>query len=91
VLQIRCSTLAWTTGLGPHRGDRFRESLEAVADHDARVGQAAVLDLGEHVQPVLGAFAALADPDAEDVAVPVHGDADDHVEGPEGGLSRRGL
>ena len=32
--------------LGPHGGDRLREAFQSVADHDARIDHAAVLDLG---------------------------------------------
>jgi hypothetical protein len=73
-------------GLGPHRGDRLREPFETVADHDAGVGDTAALDLGEVLKPVLGALAAVAGPDSQDVAVPVDADPDDHVERPVGDL-----
>jgi hypothetical protein len=33
--------------------DRIRQAPQAVADRDARVGDAAVLQLGEHLQPKL--------------------------------------
>jgi hypothetical protein len=49
-------------GLRPDLFDGLRQALEAVADHHQRVGDAAVLDLGEHVQPELGALAAVTGP-----------------------------
>ena len=64
----------------PHRGDRVRQALQAVADRDAHVCDAAVLQLGQHLQPELRALAAVAGPQAEDVAFPVHGDPDDHID-----------
>ena len=54
----------------PGRFDRLGQALEPVAHDDADVLDATVLDLGEHLQPVLGALAAGADPQAEDVALP---------------------
>jgi hypothetical protein len=47
---------------------RVGQAFEPVADQHQHVVQAAVLQLGEHVQPVLRALAAVAGPDAEDVA-----------------------
>ncbi len=49
------------------------KALEPVTDQHQHVVQAAVLQLGEDVQPVLGALAAVSGPDAEDVAGAVHG------------------
>ena len=46
--------------LRPDRADRVGQALQPVADDHAHVGDAAVLDLGQHRQPVLGAFAARA-------------------------------
>jgi hypothetical protein len=51
------------------------------------VFDATVLDLGEHGEPELGAFAALAGPQAEDVALAVDGDADGGVDRPVGDLA----
>ena len=64
----------------PHRGDRVREGFEAVADRDADVLDAAVLQLGQHLQPELGTFAAVTGPQPQDVAFPTHGDPDDHID-----------
>ena len=55
-------------------------AFEAVADRDADVLDAAVLQLGQHLQPELGAFAAVTGPQPEDVAFPAHGDPDDHID-----------
>src|SRR3954447_8748695 len=43
--------------------------------------RAAVLDLGEHREPELGALAAVTGPQTEDVAFAVDGDADRDVDG----------
>jgi len=67
--------------------DRLRQALEAVADEHQDVGDTAVLDLGEHVHPVLGAFPAAACPDPQDVPLPIDGDADGYVERLVGDLS----
>ena len=53
-------------------GRPFRPSQTS----DAHVLDAAVLDLGEDLQPELGALAAVAGPQPEDVPLPVHGDPD---------------
>ena len=60
-------------GLVPHRGDRVRQTLEAIAHHDAHVACATVLDLGEHRQPELRTLPAVAGPQPEDVALPAAG------------------
>jgi len=73
-------------GIGPRGGDGVGQALEPVAHHDAHVGDAAVLDLGQHGQPELGALAAVPGPQAQDVPLAVHGDADHHVDGPVGNL-----
>ncbi len=39
--------------LWPHGLDRLRQTLEPVADHQAHVADAAVLDLGQHPQPAV--------------------------------------
>jgi hypothetical protein len=69
-------------GLRPHGRDCIRQALEAIADHDAAVGHAAVLDLGQHPQPVLRtlAVAVLAGPEPEDVPGPVHRDGQGDVD-----------
>jgi hypothetical protein len=68
----------------PHRADRLREAVQAVVNHDAHVGGAAVLDLGEHRQPELRTLAAVAGPQSEDVALTGAGDPDGHVDRPVG-------
>ena len=65
-------------GFVPDGGDRRREAGQPVAAHDQRVAQAAVLQLGEDVQPELRAFGVLQ-PDAQHVLDTVHIDADDQV------------
>ena len=52
------------------------QTLQPVADRDAHVPDAAVVQLGEHLQPELRALAAVAGPQPEDVPFPVHGDPD---------------
>jgi hypothetical protein len=73
------------TGLGhrqwPGGPDRVGEALEPVTDNDADVLDAPVADLGEHTEPELGAFAAVAGPEPEDVAFAIGGDRDGGVEG----------
>jgi len=66
----------------PDRPDRLGQALEAVADQHQHVGDAAVLQLGQHVQPVLGALTAVTGPDHEDVAVAVDGDRHGQVDRP---------
>ena len=73
-------------GLGPYRVHCVGQAGEPVADGDAHVLGAPILDLGQHMRPVLGAFAAVAHPQAQDVPGAVCGDADGHVEGPVGHL-----
>jgi hypothetical protein len=46
--------------LGPDLTDRVRQALEGVADHHAGVVDAAVLQLGQHLQPELGALTTIA-------------------------------
>jgi hypothetical protein len=70
----------------PDGVDRLRQSLEPVTDQDAHVAGAAVLDLGEHRQPELGAFATVAGPQPEDVALAGTGDSDRDVDGSVGDL-----
>jgi len=56
--------------------------VQAVADHHQDVVHAAVLQLGEHLQPVLGALAAVTCPQPEDVALAFAGDRERHVDRP---------
>ncbi|GAB3852785.1 hypothetical protein GCM10027610_081660 [Dactylosporangium cerinum] len=65
---------------GPDRLHGLRQALQPVADQHEHVGDAAVLQFGEHVQPVFGAFTAVAGPHAQDVAVAVDGDGQGQVD-----------
>jgi len=67
--------------------DRLDQTAQAVADEEQDVVDAAIPDLAQHLVPVLGALAAVADPEAEDLPRPVDGDPDDGVEGPVGDLA----
>ena len=60
------------------------QPFQPVADQHAHVPDAAVLDLRADPQPVLGslAVAVLAGPQAQDVALAVHGDAQREVDRP---------
>jgi hypothetical protein len=69
-------------GLRPDRLDSLRQALEPVAHQHQYVLHAAVLEFGEHVQPVLGAFTTVAGPDAEDVAMTFGGDRQHDVDRP---------
>jgi hypothetical protein len=53
---------------------------QSVADGDAHVFDAAVLDLGQHREPELRALPAIAGPQPEDVALTAAGDSDRHVD-----------
>ena len=44
--------------------------------NDQHVAHAAAAELGQHVRPVLGAFAAITGPQPQDVAFPVDGDGE---------------
>src|SRR4051812_26381236 len=65
---------------GDHGGDRVGEVFQPVADGDADVLDAAVLQLSQHLEPELRTLATVAGPQAEDVAFPTHGDPDDDVD-----------
>jgi hypothetical protein len=71
----------------PHGRDRVRQALQPVADEHEHIPHTAVAQLGEHVQPVLGTFAAVTGPDAQDVTVAIDGDGHDHVDRPVGDLT----
>jgi hypothetical protein len=60
-------------GLLPHGIHHVRQALEPVAHQHAHVPHPAVLDLGQHPQPVLGALpvAVLPGPQAQDVPLAV--------------------
>lgn len=51
-----------------------------------QVGDAAVLEFGEHVEPVFGALAAVTGPQPEDVAAALTGDRERDVDRPVGDL-----
>ena len=73
--------------LPPHRVHRLGQPLEAVAHHHQDVVDAAVLELGEDLQPVLGAFPAVSCPQAEDVPVALRRDGKGDVDGSVGDLA----
>lgn len=60
--------------------DRVGKSLQPVADEHEDIAHAAVLDLGEDVQPVLGSFTAVAGPQPEDLASALGGDCEGDVD-----------
>jgi hypothetical protein len=70
----------------PDHSDRIPEPSQAIADRDAHIRGAPILDLRQHRQPILRAFTADAGPDPQHVAVALDGDADDDVERPVGDL-----
>jgi hypothetical protein len=78
-----------TMAFSPHGIHRVWQSFQPVADHHQHVPGAAVLDLRADPQPVLGPLpvAVLAGPQAQDVALAVHGDAQRQVDGPVGDLA----
>ena len=67
--------------------DRLGQPFESVTHDDAGVFDATVLDFGEDLQPVLGAFAAVADPQPEGAAFAVNSDPDRRIHGPAGDLA----
>ena len=67
-------------GLGEDRLDRLREALQAVHAADQDVPDAALLELGQHLHPELGALGFLK-PHPEHVAVAVDGDPQREVAG----------
>ena len=74
-------------GVLPHGVHRLRQTLQPVTHEHEHVDDAAVLQFGEHVQPVFGAFTAGPGPDPQNVSLPIDGDADGHVERLVGDLS----
>jgi hypothetical protein len=66
--------------LGPHRGDRLGQAAQSVANQNAHTFGAPVLDLGQHVSPVLGVLAAFAGPQAQDVPGAINSDTDHHID-----------
>lgn len=67
-------------GFLPGRADRAGQALQAVADHDADVLDAAVPQLGQHCHPRGRTLALGADPQTEDAFAAVHVDADDQTD-----------
>src|SRR5829696_235495 len=65
----------------PDGVDRVREAFQPVADRDAHVLNAAVLQLGQHLQPELRTLRPVTGPQTQDVAFSVDGDPDDHIDG----------
>ena len=66
--------------LGEDRLDRLGESLEPVNAADQHVAHAALLQIGQHLHPELGALGLLK-PQAEHVAVAVERDPQRQVAG----------
>jgi hypothetical protein len=74
--------------LRPDLADRVGQPLQAVADQHQHVFDATVLQLGQHPQPVLGSFTALAaGPQSQDVPVALGHDRQRHTDGPVGDLA----
>ena len=69
-------------GLRPHVADHLGQSLEAVADQEERVLDAAVAEVGQHAHPELRALTAGAGPQPEDVLLPGQGDPDRGIDRP---------
>ena len=70
-------------GHGPDGVHRVRHAFEAVADHEERVRDASVLQVGQHGHPELcGLPTAVAGPHPQDVLVPVQVDPDRGVDRP---------
>jgi hypothetical protein len=63
------------------RLDRLREALQSVNAADKDVGEAALLELAEHLHPELGAF-GLLEPHAEHVPLSLDCDAEREVARP---------
>jgi hypothetical protein len=73
MLRIRCNRHACTVASGQVVVTASGKPFQAIADQDARVLDPTVLDLGEHAEPELGAFGAVAGPEPENVPLPVDG------------------
>ena len=65
--------------LRPGGLDRVWEATKTVTAHDQHVLEASVAYLGQYRKPVLGAFAAVAQPHTENVFTSVHIDTDHHI------------
>ena len=66
----------------PNRVHGLGQPLQPVTHHHEHVLNATVLDLGEHLQPVLSALTTIARPQAEDVSVALRGDSESNIDGP---------
>ena len=64
----------------PDGVDRVGQAFQAVADGDAHIGHAAVLQLAQHLQPKLRTFGAVTGPQAQNGAFPVDGNPNDHID-----------
>ena len=65
---------------GEDRLDRLRKALEPVHAADQDVLHAALLELGEHLHPELGALSVLK-PHPEHIALTVNGDPERQIAG----------
>lgn len=62
------------------RLEGFREAFQPVDTGDKDVLHAAILELGDHLQPEFGTL-GLVDPHAQNFLVPIHGHADRQIDG----------
>jgi hypothetical protein len=65
----------------PHGVDRLAQPFQAIADHDAHIGGAAVL-ISVSTCSQNFAHTAVAGPQPQNVALAGHGDSNDHVDRP---------
>lgn len=70
----------------PHVPDDVRQSFLPVTDQEERVGDTAVLDIGQDRHPKLGARTVGVGPQPENVLLTVQGHPDGRVDGPVGDL-----
>ena len=74
-------------GAGPDRLHRLGQALQSVTHQHQHVLDTAVAQFGQYLQPVLGAFSAVAGPQSEDVAVALGRDRQRHIDRPVGDLT----
>ena len=86
-MRSRWITQVYTTANGQVCPIASGSPFEPVADHHAGVLDPTILQLGEHLQPELGAFPAVAGPQPEDVTGAVDGHRESDVDGPVGDLA----
>ncbi len=91
VLRIRCTMHVCTIAAGETFTDHVGQALQPVADHEEHIPDPAVLQVGQHAHPELGALPAGPGPQPQDVLLPGQGDPDRGVDGPVGDLPVRGL